>query len=424
MVTEELLSYIKRQKANHVPEESIRAILLSNGWLKIDVDKAFDALFKVQESAIVTSQDLRSKVSTFSPPVQKEVSVGMIEQGSNFVAPARSPLSQDSYREPINDAPKEQFTSKGVGTQIGTGLSDDLKARLKKISSDSIFAPQKEIVNPVMSQSNPLISGGAQVTPSFQELIESSSAEGAPVSNFPIKRDTIASQPLSALHMIEDKPLAEPVADPNRLYSRFSGGSSPYSPSVDKFNNPLVSIPQKKSHTGMWVFIFLMLGLVGGGYYLYTYKPDFVRSVIDKIASQSGLVQEKDSNNTPAETQQETQSPETVQPTPQEKPVDTNTTPDTTLPNIESTLKEVASKVPTYISAKSTSKGVCSNISSGIAKDIISLKQSYGSTVSCVDDATGFALAVPYQTAGEFMCIDSTSEIVLIKSPLKNPRCI
>ena len=131
MVTEELLSYIKRQKANHVPEESIRAILLSNGWLKIDVDKAFDALFKVQESAIVTSQDLRSKVSTFSPPVQKEVSVGMIEQGSNFVAPARSPLSQDSYREPINDAPKEQFTSKGVGTQIGTGLSDDLKARLK-----------------------------------------------------------------------------------------------------------------------------------------------------------------------------------------------------------------------------------------------------------------------------------------------------
>lgn len=67
MVTEELLAYIKRQQANRVPEESIRAILLANGWLKIDVDKAFDSLFKVEESKIVTSQELRTKVASLSP---------------------------------------------------------------------------------------------------------------------------------------------------------------------------------------------------------------------------------------------------------------------------------------------------------------------------------------------------------------------
>ncbi len=439
MVTEELLSYIKRQQANHVPEESIRAILLSNGWLKIDVDKAFDSLFKVQESAVVTSKDFRTKVASFSassqPASSSSVGIGAGSTGDVVSQPQNS-LLNDSYREPIDNTPKEQFTSKNLGTSMGAGLPDDLKERLKKISGGSIFAPQKEIVNPVTSSSevhsNPLIalhSEQTQTAQSFEErLNEPVSAPAERTSSFPIKRETVMSQPLSSLHMIENRPVLEPAPDQNRLYSRFGGGS-PYSPSMDKFNNPLVSTPVKKSHSGIIVFLIFILGLGGGGYYLYTYKPALVRSFIDsvvsKINTQEKMIQVENLPESPQESSGVPNSTETQNTGVQnnESQNTQNTPPVSGVPLVESTLKSIAQKVPSYVGAKSTIKGVCSNISSGIAKDIISLKQTYGATVSCVDDANGFSISVPYQPT-DFVCIDATQEIVLIQSASKTARCI
>lgn len=432
MVTEELLAYIKRQQANHVPEESIRAILLSNGWLKVDVDKAFDSLFKVQESTIVTAKDLKSKIATFVPDVKKTaVDFGTVSQPqvSLGVATATSPLVNDQYREPINDIPKEQFTSQSMGSSLGKELPDDLKQRLQKISSGSIFAPQRETINPVApsvhAEPNPLLNMNPiqKTGQTFEErLMSQDHTQGT--SQFPIKRETIMAQPTSSLHMIEDKPLLAPEGDQNRLYSNFKGGS-PYSPSMDKFNSPTSGVVQKKGIGGKIVFTIIFLGIIAGGYYLFTQKPDMIRSLIDTLTTRFSPAQEQmvivdTENSTQSNTETTEQNPivnENTQPAPvKEEP--------STLPNTESTLKSIALKIPAYVGAKSTTKGVCSNITSGIAKDIISLKQTYGPTVSCSDDTSGFALTVPYQTTGEFMCIDATQEIVLIKAIPKGARCM
>ncbi len=425
MVTEELITYIKRQQSNHVPEESIRAILLSNGWLKVDVDKAFDSLFKVQESSVVTASDLKSKIASFTPEFKKpNTSIDLGSQIQSTSAQPASSLLKDSYREQI-DTPKEQFTTQSIGGSLGTGLPDDLKDRLRKISSGSIFAPQKEIVNPVSpsltGEPNPLMTHLPQSSPSFEERLMAQTPTQTQ-SQFPIKRETIEAQPMSSLHMIEDKPLGAPLGNENRLYSNFKGGS-PYSPSMDKFNNPVASTPQKRGHFGTIVFILFFVGLIGGGYYLYTQKPDLVRMYIDKILSQKISNTELVTLDTSIE---ETPVTENTDTTNQNIPVKDSTpkveTP--TLPTAESTLKAIAIKIPSYVGIKSTTKGVCSNISSGIAKDIIELRQSYGSTVACIDDTSGFAISVPYQATGEFMCIDATQEIVLIKATPKTARCI
>lgn len=430
MVTEELLAYIKRQQANHVPEESIRAILLSNGWLKVDVDKAFDSLFKVQESSVVTAKDLRSKIASFAP-VTKSQPVFQSEQQSKDSLSQNTQVSSlvnDSYREPIDDTPKEKFTSQSMGVSIGKNLPEDLKDRLRKISSGSIFAPQKDIVNPITSTSsvstNPLLANNTQSVPTFEERLMSQESQSS--STFPIKRETIASQPASALHMIEDKPLVAPQADQNRLYSNFKGGS-PYSPSMDKFNNPIMSAPVRKSYFGRVIAFVLFIGVMGTGIYLYTQKPDMVRTVIDTLMSrftQESQMVIVDTPTTPKDSPVvDTNSPQDTQGT-IIKEETTNTPKEPTLPSAESSLKSIALKIPAYVGTKSTTKGVCSNITSGVAKDVITLRQTYGQSVTCVDDVSGFAIAVPYQTTGEYMCIDATQEIILIKTLPKSARCI
>lgn len=422
MVTEELIAYIKRQQANHVPEESIRAILLSNGWLKVDVDKAFDSLFKVQESQVVTSKDLKSKIASFTPDFKKpNTSIDLGIQTSQTPVSNSQSLLKDSYREQIDSSPKEQFTSQGLGTSLGKGLPDDIKDRLRKISSESIFAPQKEIINPVTSSqsdgSNPLLSQLPQSTPTFQERLMSEPQ----ASQFPIKRETVMAQPMSSLHMIEDKPLSPPPADKNRLYSNFKGGS-PYSPSMDKFNNPMISTPQRKSPLGKIFFILFFVGILVGGYYLYSQKPDLVRSIIDKIVSQT--TSNKELVSIEDTTTPEKEIPEVNEVTPKTPEKEITTPQTSSLPTAETTLKAIALKIPGYVGAKSTTKGVCANISSGIAKDILALRQSYGQSVSCIDDVSGFSVSVPYQTTGEFMCIDTSQDVVLIKALPKSSRCI
>ncbi|MBP6856215.1 MAG: hypothetical protein KBC49_01015 [Candidatus Pacebacteria bacterium] len=436
MVTEELLAYIKRQQANRVPEESIRAILLANGWLKIDVDKAFDSLFKVEESKIVTSQELRTKVASLSPNMTAQARPEIVGQGGDFVSSGSS-LAKDSYREPIDNSVKEQFTSKNIGTPMGKELPVDLKERLRKISSDSIFSPEKHIVNPVSPTQtqinpNPFIAQATGSTPSFEEKLGDLSDNATSLeasSRFPIKRETIMSQPLSSLHMIENNSIQAPeTPNPNRLYSRFGGAQSPYSPSMDKFNSPLSSVPPKKSHFGIVLFFIFILILAGEGYYLVTYQKPLVQSLIQKLQIRE-LIEKAKQEVAPEENIQ-TENTENTQEEPSGTAVNTQTENTTTVPpapvvnTAESTLKNIATKVSSYTSIKTTTKGVCSNISSGIAKDLIELKNSYGSSATCLDDANGFSVTIPYQTTGEYMCVDASSEIVLVKAIPKTARCI
>ncbi len=431
MVTEELLAYIKRQQANRVPEESIRAILLANGWLKIDVDKAFDSLFKVQESKVVTAQDLHEKVASFTPRMSAQAGSGIVGQGGDFVSSGSPTLVKDSYREPIDNTIKEQYTSKSIGTPVGKELPVDLKERLRKISSDSIFAPQKEIVNPVTSTpSNPFIQTGEPTPPNFQDPTDSYSAPASSLagsSNFPIKRETVMSQPLSSLHMIENNSIKEqPMPDQNRLYARFGGATSPYSPSMDKFNSPLAAIPQKKSHKGFVLFFIFVLVVVGGGYYLMTYKQDLVRSLLEKFQVQEIIDQAKEIS-TPKDNADVEKNENNIVSEKNEPVVEPNPEPiaePTSIPSAETALTDIVSKASIYVGLKSTTRGVCSNISSGIAKDLMSLKSTYGTSVMCLDDANGFVVTVPSQDSGEYMCVDAGGEIMLVKSIPKTTRCM
>ena len=483
MVTEELLTYIKRQKKNGVPDESVRDILLSNGWLKQDVEKAFTKIAEELNppAQIVKAEDLHSKIEMNRPSGSIQSQFRTLNQGAQNqfqgnapieLNPVSNPGLNDSYREPlVTETPATSVGSLGSSLGAGVGLPDDIKDRLRKISQGSMFnnssqgqtLPSQQYTSPEeihpqmasvvelkqpVSSIDKVIQGG--VMPS-RELMDSV-AEGKGASFMERlsmhtsldKNQTISQQPESSLHTIgehEVSSLDENKTNPNRLYGNMNA-MSPYSPSMDHFQMRPETQPVKRgSGFKILLIILVVLGALGEGiYYVSVHQPQLlgpfagtvsgIREKIISIQNSSNsspdentqeLPVQVDSSNTnvnvpPVDTKQIT-TPSLNQGTTAQ-----SSTPSSALSStLEAELKAVASKVSGYVGAKATMKGVCSNISSGIARDVLNLKNTYGATASCVDAINGFMISAPI--GNQFMCIDAKQEIILLNTVPKTSSC-
>lgn len=421
MVTEELLAYIKRQRTNGVPEESVREILLANGWLKQDVDKAFQTIASqaVAQSPVIKSSSLRDKLDamqampassepvTVAPSINTEPAI--IGAGAEFAPVEQSVASgTDSYREPIGTEKQPDISPANLAKPYTGGLPDDLKERLRKISSGSMFSPSRSQSEPII-KSEPLLNAIPPLTKSDASSIQSGSepqpAWQSAISNPQVTNDVPHNLPTAPDPQFQTGELSS-------FATRPSGGvtTTPYTPSVDMFRMRPEEEPVRKSKAGIIIFLFLVL-LAGVGYYVYSTRPAFVRSIIEMIArNDSTQIQEEEEPLVPIESQPRE---EPIVQAPVEQPVPS-------IPNPETMLTNAVSKVPGYVTAKGSMKGVCTNITAGIARDVIEIRKMYGEA-TCFDSINAFAIAAPYD--GQYQCIDTKNELVLVSALPKTAMC-
>lgn len=482
MVTEELLTYIKRQKKNGVPDESVRDILLSNGWLKQDVEKAFGKIAEELNppAQIVKAEDLHSKIEMNRPSGSIQSQFRTLNQGmqNQFqgnapieLNPVSNPALNDSYREPLtNEAHVASVGSMGSSLGAGVGLPDDIKDRLRKISQGSMFnnssqgqtLPSQQYSSPEeihpqmasvveskqgMPSIDKVIEGG--VMPS-RELIDSvAGGNGASFmerlsAHASVDKTTLSQQPEASLHTIgehETSPLDVNKPNPNRLYGNMNA-MSPYSPSVDHFQmRPETQIAKKGGGLKIFLVVLVLLGaVVEGVYYVSVHQPQLlgpfagtISGLREKITGvQNATDSTKEENTQTAQNQEipvQNSNPVTspvnqnAAPSPQVTQTQPSSLP--TSPALSSTLeaelKATASKVSSYVGVKATMKGVCSNISSGIARDVLGLKNTYGATTTCIDAVNGFMVSAPM--GNQFMCIDAKQEVLLLGAVPKSASC-
>lgn len=305
MVTEELLSYIKRERALGLSDESIQKVLLLHGWKEADVTQAFTMVLAARPA--------------FTPKAQAPAQA---QQPALRALPQElSPLSASIEAEPIVIPPFAERVQKAVV--------------INPISVPASAPAQPTPIQPVIKQAaiepiSPMASPVMPINP-VQPVKEPVVQNPTPVAQ---PQPRIEHAPLSApIQPARPSPVVAPVSPQNNPspLSTLSPLSNPRpqalsdsesireaqakvfqaQPQTFASNRPVTVMPVKKPRRGLKVLIaLLILAAAGAGAYFYfnSSKQVLKKAVVATLATSTleysleGDVVSGDSSGTPTST--------------------------------------------------------------------------------------------------------------------------
>ena len=289
MITNELLEYVKGEHLRGVPLESIKVILLENGWLTADIEEAFNALYSPAAApkafSMPTQTPLTSNINIGDKPIEEIKAKPIVESKPIEIKPELiseikiEPISDNTFESiaEIKPEPVAQFKPEPI---VETKPEPVFVNKFEPL----IINPNPTVnktINPTVNLTNPIVNQTINPNPVINPVIN-------PVVN-PITHHDIETNPSN-------------VATPIGAFSvgdSFNSANFPTQTDVKgNIVNPylMLEVPKHKSNLKKILFaIFLVLVVLGSAAATYAYYNGYFVSLSNVSTKAFGLVHDANS---------------------------------------------------------------------------------------------------------------------------------